>query len=160
MRRLVLLLGLILVAPAAGADPLRDAGQPSVPADSVNAAVPRPAFDPDAGIDLAALYARADAAAGAALWDRRCRVCHSLDPNDNGIGPSLFDVVGAPVGFVESYRYSGALAAMGPRWTLPALSRYLASPREAAPGTRMAFAGIRAVEDRMNLIRFLQEQGR
>jgi len=136
----------------------RDSGQLPSAADTLNPEVAAPAFDPDAGVDLDALYAQADPAAGEAYFTRRCRVCHGLDPNQNGVGPSLFDVVGAPVNFVEGYRYTGALAQVGPTWTVAALSRYLARPSEAAPGTSMAFFGAQDRADRLNVIRFLQEQ--
>ncbi|MCB1389153.1 MAG: cytochrome c family protein [Rhodobacteraceae bacterium] len=138
----------------------RDTGQPVTPGSTDNGAALRPAFDPDFGVDLDALYASADPIAGEAYFRRRCQVCHSLDPNDNGIGPSLFDVVGAPVNFVQGYNYTGALAHVGSHWTVAALSRFLARPADAAPGTSMAFFGTQDRTDRLNLIRFLQEGAR
>lgn len=108
-------------------------------------------------VDVMALYANADAAAGEALW-RNCRSCHALDGRD-GTGPHLNGVVGRGIDAVEGYNYSGALLALGETWTVEALFAFLENPRETAPGTRMSYAGMRSAEDRVNLIRFLETQG-
>ncbi|GAB1377809.1 c-type cytochrome [Pararhodobacter aggregans] len=159
-RAKALLLCLMLVPVPALADTARETGQLPSAADTLNLEAPAPAFDPDAGVDLLALYAQADPVAGEAYFTRRCQVCHSLDPNDNGVGPSLFDVVGMPVNFVQGYTYTGALARLGPVWDVAALSRFLARPAEAAPGTSMAFFGTQDRADRLNVIRFLEERAR
>ena len=108
-------------------------------------------------VDVVALYANADAAAGEALW-RNCRACHALDGRD-GTGPHLNGVVGRPIDAVEGFNYSGALLALGDTWTVEALFHFLENPRAAAPGTRMSYAGMRSATDRVNLIRFLETQG-
>jgi len=159
-RAKALLLCLLLAPLPVLADSARDTGQPPSAAHAPNHEAPPPAFDPDAGVDLLALYAQADPVAGEAYFTRRCQVCHSLDPNDNGVGPSLFDVVGMPVNFVQGYNYTGALARLGPVWDVAALSRFLARPSEAAPGTSMAFFGTQERSDRLNVIRFLEERAR
>jgi cytochrome c len=109
-------------------------------------------------VDVAALYAQADATAGETLW-RNCRACHSLEAGRGGTGPSLHGVVGRGIDAVEGFNYSGALLAMGDTWTVEALNTFLESPRNAAPGTRMSFAGLRNLEDRLNLIKYLESQG-
>lgn len=108
-------------------------------------------------VDVMGLYASADAAAGEALW-RNCRACHALDGRD-GTGPHLNGVVNRAIDAVEGFNYSGALLALGETWTVEALNIFLENPRESAPGTRMAYAGMRDIEDRLNLIKFLETQG-
>lgn len=108
-------------------------------------------------VDVMALYANADAAAGEALW-RNCRACHALNGND-GTGPHLNGVVGRAIDAVDGFNYSGALLALGDTWTVEALNTFIENPRAAAPGTRMSYAGMRSIEDRLNLIRFLETQG-
>lgn len=111
-----------------------------------------------AAVDVGALYANADAAAGEGLW-RNCRACHSLDAGVNGTGPSLHGVVGRAIDAVDGYNYSGALLAMGDTWTVEALFAFLENPRGTAPGTRMSYAGMRSATDRVNLIKFLESHG-
>lgn len=106
-------------------------------------------------IDVAALYAEADATAGETLW-RNCRACHALEVGRNGTGPSLHGVVGRAIDSIADFSYSGALLALGDTWTVEALNTFLENPRSAAPGTRMSYAGMRSIQDRMNLIAYLE----
>jgi cytochrome c len=112
---------------------------------------------PPPPMDDAALLARADAAAGERVW-RTCRACHGVEAGRHGIGPSLHGIVGAPIGVQPGFRYSQVLANRGGTWTVAALSEFLENPRATAPGTTMAFAGIRAADDRLNLIAWLATQ--
>ncbi|MCB1407388.1 MAG: c-type cytochrome [Rhodobacteraceae bacterium] len=111
--------------------------------------------EPEVQIDVMALYAEADAAAGEGLW-RNCRSCHSLEAGRNGTGPSLHGVVGRSIDAVEGFNYSGALLAMGETWTVEALFAFLEDPRGMAPGTRMSYNGMRGAQDRVNLIAYLE----
>ncbi len=120
------------------------------------AATAEPA-EPEEQVDVMALYADADAAAGEAMW-RNCRSCHALDGRD-GTGPHLNGVVGRAIDAVEGFNYSGALLVMGDTWTVEALNTFLTNPREAAPGTRMTYTGMRNIQDRLNLIKYLESQG-
>lgn len=105
-----------------------------------------------------ALLAGADPAAGERVW-RQCRVCHGVDAGWRGVGPALAGVLGRPVASAPGFPYSRALAEMGGDWTVARLSAYLADPRAAAPGTTMAYAGLRDPQDRLNLIAWLARQG-
>jgi len=106
-------------------------------------------------VDVMALFAEADAAAGEGLW-RGCRACHSLEAGRNGTGPSLNGVVGRAIESVEGFNYSGALTQLGDTWTIEALNAFLEAPRDAAPGTRMSYSGMRDIQDRMNMIAYLE----
>ena len=103
------------------------------------------------------VFAAADAAAGEGEW-RPCAACHALDGTD-GVGPHLNGVVGRAVGSVAGYGYSGALVAVAETWTPEALNGFLTNPSAYAPGTAMNFRGIRDVQDRANLIAYLQSTG-
>ena len=111
--------------------------------------------EPAEEIDVNALYASADAAAGEALW-RNCRSCHSLE-GANGTGPHLDGVVGRAIDAVDGFNYSGALLQLGDTWTVETLFAFLGDPRGTAPGTRMSFRGLPDPEDRVNLIKYLEE---
>jgi hypothetical protein len=77
----------------------------------------------------------------------------------DGIGPNLYDIVGAAVGNAAGYAYSQAFTALkasGATWTFGRLNDFLDSPFTAIPGTRMGFGGVPNPEDRLNLIAYLQ----
>src|SRR5690554_1017414 len=103
------------------------------------------------------LLADADLAAGEAAF-RACASCHTYEEGGpNRVGPNLWGVVGAPHAHAEGFNYSDAMMERSDEpWTYEALNAFLASPREAVPGTRMAFGGIRNVQDRANLIAWLR----
>lgn len=105
-------------------------------------------------VDFAEVMASADPAEGEALW-RNCRSCHSLEPGVNGTGPTLYDVVGRAVASVEGFNYSGALREAADVWTPDNLNHFIENPKGFAPGTAMSYAGMRRIDDRANLIAYL-----
>lgn len=105
-------------------------------------------------VAFADVYATADAAAGERLW-RQCSACHQLNPGANGVGPYLHGVVNRPKHSAEGYNYSDALLAQTGEWTPENISSFIENPRAYAPGTAMAYNGMRDVEDRANLIAYL-----
>ena len=123
------------------------------PGGSATAAAPAAEEKP---VDIMPFLAKADAAAGAALI-KRCTACHTFDKGGkHGVGPNNYGVVGGPVAHASDYAYSEALKAKhGERWNFQALSDFLANPKKAMPGNKMAFAGIKNPEERANLIAHL-----
>lgn len=113
--------------------------------------------DDAAQSEFARLVASADPADGESLWNQ-CRACHALEEGVNRVGPSLYDVVGREVGAIEDFRYSGALSEVADVWTYDNLDGLLEAPREFAPGTTMGFAGFSSVEDRANVIAYIEAQ--
>lgn len=109
-------------------------------------------------VPFAEVFAAADAGAGEQLW-RACAACHKVEDGANGTGPHLYGVVGREVGTVDGFNYSGALKEVADVWTPENLNGFLENPRGYAPGTKMSYNGMRDVEDRANLIAWLQSQG-
>ncbi len=108
----------------------------------------------EATVDVAALLAAGDAAAGEKVFGK-CKACHKMD-GTNGTGPHLDGVVNRAKASVEGFSYSEALKAMAAdAWTPENLFAFLESPKGYAPGTKMAFAGLPKPEDRANLIAYL-----
>jgi cytochrome c len=70
-------------------------------------------------------------------------------------GPSLYGVVGRDVGSVDGFNYSGSLSAVADVWTPENLNAFLENPRGYAPGTSMSYNGMRNIEDRADLIAYL-----
>ncbi|MFT5743691.1 MAG: cytochrome c [Paracoccaceae bacterium] len=108
----------------------------------------------DEGPAFEEIYAMADAAEGEGLW-RNCRACHALEAGQNGTGPYLYGVVGRAVDTAEGYSYSGALELVVDVWTPESLNQFLENPKGFAPGTAMGYNGMRKIEDRANLIAYL-----
>ncbi|NND17251.1 MAG: cytochrome c family protein [Silicimonas sp.] len=105
-------------------------------------------------VPFAEVYAAADAASGERLF-RQCQACHKVEDGANGTGPHLYGIVGRNVGSVGGYSYSGNLVAVAETWTPENLDGFLADPKGWAPGTKMGYAGMKSVEDRANLIAWL-----
>ena len=128
-------------------------------------AVAEPAEGEDAGEapaerpPIAVLLASADPAAGEASA-RRCVTCHSLGEGEaHKIGPNLYDTVMQPIAAAEGYSYSDALVAYAGEaeiWDYEHLDAFLLDPQATIPGTKMAFAGIDADQDRANVIAYLR----
>jgi cytochrome c len=124
------------------------------PTASAPAAPAAPAEDPP----IATLFASADAARGKAdTMKYACIACHTFNEGGKaGVGPNLWNVVGAPHGHMEGYAYSNALKSKSGPWTYDELYKWLKSPATYAPGTKMGFAGIANPADRADVIAYLR----
>ncbi len=100
------------------------------------------------------VFASADAASGEGLF-RACQSCHAVEEGVHGTGPSLYGVVGREVGSTDFGAYSGALSEVADVWSPENLNGFLENPRGYAPGTSMGYNGMRSIEDRANLIAWL-----
>jgi cytochrome c len=99
--------------------------------------------------------AAADAARGAALFNR-CYICHSNTKGaSNRMGPNLFGVVGRKAGTFPGYAYSATLKGAGFVWTVPKLDAYLADPQKVVPGNNMPLAGISDSQQRADIAAYL-----
>jgi len=106
-------------------------------------------------VDFSEILASADIANGAKVF-RKCSACHKLEDGANGTGPHLYGVVGRDIAMVADYgSYSSTLSDMGGAWTAENLNGFLENPRQWAEGTSMGFNGLAKVEDRADLIAYL-----
>jgi cytochrome c len=127
------------------------AGAPATPASAEQAAAPK--LEP-----IVPLLAKADVKRGGDLT-KVCQVCHSFNQGGpNKVGPNLWHVVGEPIGEDRGgYAFSSALEAdKGQKWEPEKLNAWLADPQHFAPGTKMTFAGFPKVQDRADVIAYLQ----
>jgi cytochrome c len=108
-----------------------------------------------AGFGAAHSAAAQDAAAGSAVFQGACAVCHGLDGHA-GTGPSLGGVVGRKAGAVPGFSYSAAMKAYGQTWTPAKLDAFIAAPSKTVPGTQMSFFGMKDPARRADLIAFLR----
>ena len=110
------------------------------------------------GPDFAELLAAADAGKGEKVFSK-CKACHKLEDGANGTGPHLFAVVDRGIGDVAGFGYSDTLGGNDDVWSPDNLNGFLENPKGWAPGTKMAFAGLKKPEDRANIVAYLQTIG-
>lgn len=105
---------------------------------------------------LSALSAGGDAVAsttGSDVFNRRCAACHTMEKGGaNKLGPNLYCVRGRLAGTRPGFGYSNAMKDSGLRWTNAKLDAFLANPRKALPGNKMAFSGISMASDRAQVV--------
>eukprot|EP00906_Rhabdomonas_costata_P020814 RCo030285 len=96
-----------------------------------------------------------DAARGQKLFEARAAQCHSMTKGAHNTGPSLHGVVGRSAGQAAGFAYSTAMKGAGVTWDDDSLSKFLENPKKFVPGTKMAFAGIKAAKDRKDIIAYM-----
>jgi len=100
--------------------------------------------------------ASGDAAAGEKVF-KKCKACHVVDAEKHKTGPHLVNIMGRAAGSADGYKkYSKAMKSSGIVWNEETLDGYLEKPKAYIKGTRMAFAGLRKEEDRVNVIAYLK----
>ena len=96
-----------------------------------------------------------DAAAGKAQFKTVCAVCHAEVAGKNGVGPSLFGIVGSMSGAVPGFNFSPAMKSAKIKWDAKALDEYLTNPMKKVPGNRMPYPGQPDAAKRAALIAYL-----
>lgn len=74
---------------------------------------------------------------GQQVFEQRCTVCHSIQPQPGKMGPPLAGVVGRKAGTAPGYAYSSAMKASGLTWTPDQLDAFIKAPGKTVPGTKM-----------------------
>ena len=97
--------------------------------------------------------------AGQVAFNTHCRNCHSVKPDDNRLGPSLHNIVGAKAGQAKGFaNYSGGLTE-DITWDEATLDKFIADPKSIASNTTMTpFAGIPDADQRKLIIEYLKTQ--
>lgn len=107
-------------------------------------------------VNILAFMAAADIAKGEALT-KKCAACHGFDKGGaHKVGPNLYGILGKDIASAAGYAYSDALAALPGSWGFQEMSEFLTKPKDYAPGTKMAFIGLKKPEDRANMIAYLR----
>ena len=102
----------------------------------------------------AAGHADGDVARGQQKFED-CIACHSLERGQNGVGPSLYGVLGRKAGELAEFRYSPAVKRSGITWTEQTIDTFVTDPQKMIPANRMPYAGMPDANDRADLIAYL-----
>lgn len=87
-----------------------------------------------------------------------CMACHGFEKGaPNKLGPGLYGIMGMKIASHEGFTYSAALKDHGGEWTFENMSAWLESPQTFAPGTTMAYAGLKDLQKRADLIAYLNQ---
>ena len=110
----------------------------------------------DMGPSIAELMQTASLDKGASVF-RKCAACHTKDNGGSAkIGPNLWNVVGKDVATSEGFGYSKAMLGQEGNWDYELLNKYLTKPKDAIPGNKMVFVGLKKGSDRASVIMYLR----
>ncbi len=130
------------------------------PATATTGSAPPSGPAPAAGApNIDNLFAAADISKGQALVAQQCEACHNLQKGGGAsVGPDLYGIVGAKMFAQPGFSYSDAVKAKaGGIWTAETLSAWLKDPMGYAPGTMMAYPGIKGDQTRADVIAYLNK---
>ena len=85
----------------------------------------------------AAAHADANVDAGMWVFVKDCSACHSLQPDENRLGPTLAGINGREAGSLDGFNYSDGLAAESFTWTDALLAEYLTTPTKSGGGDQL-----------------------
>ncbi len=94
-------------------------------------------------------------AAGQAIFQTQCGICHSPSPGVTLAGPSLFGVENRRAGLVPGFSYSDANRNSGIVWDSATLDLYLTRPKGVVPHNEMTYGGVQDAQKRADLIAYL-----
>jgi cytochrome c len=107
---------------------------------------------------ISGLLATADVDHGAKVA-KQCQACHNFAKGGpNQVGPNMWGVVGGPHAHMPNFSYSEAMKNFPGTWDYESINKMIAGPAAYLPGTKMAFAGLKKQQDRVDVIAWLRLQ--
>lgn len=106
-------------------------------------------------VPIAVLLQKASAETGQAQF-KKCAACHTPEKGGpNKVGPNLYGVLDRDIASHQGFAFSEPMKSKGGKWDYETLSVFLENPKKAVPGTKMAFAGMKA-QQRADVIMYLR----
>ena len=91
---------------------------------------------------------------------KKCKACHMIGENaKNRVGPPINGIIDHAWGATPDFKYSKTLLEgkeAGRVWDIETLDAYLKKPKDVIPKGKMAFAGLRKDQDRVDVIEYLK----
>ncbi|HEV3371292.1 MAG TPA: c-type cytochrome [Xanthobacteraceae bacterium] len=98
-----------------------------------------------------------DVAAGEQSFSK-CKPCHDVGEDAKiKLGPPLNGIDGRKSATYDGFNYSDALKGLGVTWNAASFKQWVSGPSAMAPGTRMAFSGIKDDAEIANLWAYLTQ---
>jgi cytochrome c len=97
----------------------------------------------------------ADPAVGKQIFQTQCCICHTVIKGKNGIGPTLFGVVGRRAGSLPDFDYTADHKKLGITWNATTLNKYLTNPKAMVPDTTMIYPGLKDSTKRADVVAYL-----
>jgi cytochrome c len=111
-------------------------------------------------LDMHAIMSVADPKNGENIFKKVCTLCHNGDKGGpNKVGPNLWGVYNGPAAHKDDFNYSDAIKARRASeilWDEEQLYRFLYSPKQYVPGTKMSYVGIKDDKERADVISYLE----
>lgn len=109
-------------------------------------------------VSIIPMIATADVAKGMAFVQQQCSACHTLNAGGAaGVGPNLYNVLGAPMFSGAGFAYSDAVKAKAKgNWNYDNMNAWLDAPATFAPGTAMSYPGIKNDQTRADVVAYLR----
>ena len=98
--------------------------------------------------------ASGDAEAGAKLFKKKCKICHSTEVGINKNGPSLAGIIGRKAGSSDFTKYTG-LKGSEVVWDDDNLDKFLTNPKKFVGAKSMA-TKVKKEDERDNIIEYLK----
>ena len=96
---------------------------------------------------------------GQVIFNNSCRTCHTVEPGDNRLGPSLAGIIGRKAGSLPDYAYSDAMKKGSVVWDEATLDRFIENPDSVVAGNNMKpYSGMTSAEDRAAIVAYLKAQ--
>ncbi len=98
--------------------------------------------------------ASGDAAAGAELFKKKCKACHSTEVGKNKNGPSLAGIIGRKAASTDFAKYTG-LKGSEVVWDDDNLDKFLTNPKKFV-GAKSMVIKVKKEDERDNIIAYLK----